>query len=706
MKPSKQIVGLVAIAIAMLMSVAVNAQVDGAQKRYIRIGNLQSHFSAYGSERAWNNSYYEGLIWPADYPFQDNAVIKRSWAAVRDFKDKNGAHWSHYGVYYTLAAEGIGLYPMELTQTSKFKAPDVYVDDNDLRAIFAGEVDGIDESQIADRVIMNVVNSSMGLTMTRKIYAFSQQYHDNYFIKEFTFTNTGNADWDADIELTDSLRGVRVGWGTRYSMGREANWTIGDGQSWGKHTWVTRRGENYSQHYQEAITPGNPIVDWLRAGFSWAGQGEKNTFDNIGGPDMTAKGRLTSPHHTGSVVLHVDRNAADNSDWIAQPVFLGWHAGDIYPGIGDQRVEDAPAMTDLYEMLSGTPYGSPGNGDTTRMDEEYTNGITDPFDPWKAHNDGGGTNVMMTYGPFDLAHGESITIVEAEGISGLSRDMSKIIGERWKEAYDTPGDNGPFAMPDGSETSDMNFYKNSWVYTGKDSIMLTFGRAKRNYDAAFNIPQPPSPPASFTVASGGNRIYTSWLPSQSESEADFGGYRLFRAIGKPDTTFEEIYACGFGTDNPELSYYYDDLSPVRGQSYYYYIVAFDDGSENNTDMNPRGSLHSNHFYTKTTEGAVLQRPPGTLEEIRVVPNPVNIQREDFLGERDKLMFYNIPAVCDIRIYTERGDLIKTLYHTSGSGDHSWNLKTDELQLVSSGIYIAHIELPDGRSAYRKFIVIR
>jgi len=51
-------------------------------------------------------------------------------------------------------------------------------------------------------------------------------------------------------------------------------------------------------------------------------------------------------------------------------------------------------------------------------------------------------------------------------------------------------------------------------------------------------------------------------------------------------------------------------------------------------------------------------------------------------------------------------LIKTLYHTSGSGDHSWNLKTDELQLVSSGIYIAHIELPDGRSAYRKFIVIR
>ena len=53
-----------------------NAQVASTKKSYIRIGSLQSHVSAYGSERAWNNSYYEGLIWPANYPFQDNAVIK------------------------------------------------------------------------------------------------------------------------------------------------------------------------------------------------------------------------------------------------------------------------------------------------------------------------------------------------------------------------------------------------------------------------------------------------------------------------------------------------------------------------------------------------------------------------------------------------------------------------------------------------------
>ncbi len=705
----KRIMHYLLISGAMLFYLSSYAQIDGSQKCYVRVGSLQSHFSAYGSERAWNNTYYEGLIWPADYPFQDNAVIKRSWAAVRDFKDKNGAHWSHYGVLYTLDAEGVGLFPMELKQSSKFKPPDVFVDGNDLKVIFAGEIDTIDANQIADRIITNVVNSSMGLTMTRKIYAFSQQYHDNYFIKEFTFTNTGNADWDPEIELTDTLRGVRIGWGTRYSMGREANWTIGDGQSWGKHTWVTRRGEDYALHYQEAITPEDPIVDWLRAGFSWAGQGENNAFDNIGGPDVTGSGRLTSPHHAGSVVIHVDRSAADNNDWIAQPVFLGWHAGDTYPSIGDQRVEDAPAMSDLYDMLSGNPYGGDQGkiGDITRMDEKHLTSITDPKDPWTVHNDGGGTNVMMTYGPFDLGPGESITIVEAEGINGLSRKMCELIGERWKKAYDTSGDNGPFDLPNGNETSDRNKFKNSWVYTGKDSIMLTFGRAKRNYDSGFNIPQPPLPPESFTVESGGNRIFTSWLASPSESDADFGGYRLYRAIGKPDTTFEEIFACGVGTNNPELSYSFDDMSPVRGQNYFYYLVAFDDGSENNTDLNPHGSLHSSHFYTKTTEAANLKRKAGTtFEQIRIVPNPFNIRHEAFIKQPDKLAFYDIPGVCTIRIYTERGDLVKTIEHNDGSGDEYWFLNTDKRQVLVSGIYIAHFELPDGRSTFRKFIVVR
>ena len=44
-------------------------------------------------------------------------------------------------------------------------------------------------------MVFNVVNTTMGVTLTRRIMAFSQQYHDNYYIKEYTFKNTGYVDY-------------------------------------------------------------------------------------------------------------------------------------------------------------------------------------------------------------------------------------------------------------------------------------------------------------------------------------------------------------------------------------------------------------------------------------------------------------------------------------------------------------------------------
>lgn len=702
---------IIFIAITSILAAAAFAQVSGAEKRYIRVGTLQSHFSAYGSERAWTGSYYEGLRWPAQYPYQDNSVIKRAWIACQDFTDDAGLDFSSYAVYFYLGDEGISLFPMEMKQSARFTPPSIYVDGDDLTSIFAADIDTIDANQIPDRIVTNVVNTSMGLTQTRTVLAFSQQYHDNYFIKIYTFTNTGNTDWDADIELNDTLRAVRMGWGTRYSMGREAAWAMGDGsQSYGKHSWVTKRGEDYAAHQNDAITVADPIQQWVRAGFSWLGQSKDVTWDNVGAPDLDEWGRLTSPHHTGSAVLHVDKAWDDSTDDASQPTFLGWHAGDTYPSVGYQRLEDIPGMAAVYSMLSGVPHGA-GKGGNERMDEVYLQSITHRLDPYTVHGDGGGTNVMITYGPFDIPPGESVVIIEAEGINGLSRPMCEEIGARWFQAYEDPADAGPFSLPDGSTTTDKDEYKNTWVATGKDSIMLTFSRALRNFDNSFNIPEPPLPPENFSVQSGGDRIILSWLASPSESEADFGGYRLFRAIGKADTIHTEIFACGTGTDNPTLVHEFEDTTPIRGQSYYYYVVAFNDGSNNQTEMNPKGELHSGRFYTQTTQAATLKRQAGNkLEDIRVVPNPFNIRRSgtalDYLDEEDKLMFLDIPGQCTIRIFTERGDLVKTMEHTDGSGDHEWRLNTDYRQTLVSGVYLAHFETPDGQSAFRKFLVIR
>jgi len=706
----------IVLMLVMLCGIVVSAwaQVQSTDRRYIRIGSLQNHVSAYGSERAWNNTYYEGLIWPAEYKLVDNAVIQRYWLACDGFTNEKGEFFDKYGFSVAEVNTGVALFPVKLKQTAKFVPPTVYVDGNDITSPYAGDVDEVDPSILPDRIVENVVNTSMGITMTRRIMAFSQQYHSNYLIRWYTYTNTGNTDYDDDIELNQEIKNFRVGMGIRYSVCREGSNSIGGGQTWGQWSWATKRGEDYAAHANEKITEAKPIVQWLRCGFEFAGQNSGNAFDNIGGPYVKSDGRLLAPQHAGVVILHVDKSAADANDDVNQPLVLGWHAGDTYPGVPDMSLGSVPSMINLYNFLAGNPYK--GLGGNERMDEKYM--ATKP-DPTTVHNDGGGTNVWVCYGPWDLKPGESINIIEAEGVAGLDHITCTDIGRRWKKAFLDPTDKGPFTLPNGTTTTDKDVYKNTWVFTGKDSIMMTFGRAKRNYDAGFKIPQPPLPPTYVYVTSAGDRIYISWQPSPSAEEPGFAGYKVFRATGKTDTTYDEIYS------GPPSQLSYDDTGAIRGQSYYYYVVACNDGSNNTSgDTNPTGPLMSSRFYSCTTEPAYLRRQAGGhLEDIRVVPNPYNIKARDlqYIGEPDKIMFMNIPGHCIIRIYSERGDLINTIHHENGSGDESWNSVTSSRQVVVSGIYIVQFEVtmdypdPDdasrilyrkGDTAFRKFVVIR
>lgn len=705
-----------------------SAQLLGTERRYVRVGPLQSFFSSFGRERAFNNTYYEGLIWPADYSYQDNAVINCIWFGCTDFVNRNGKRYEKYAFPMAIDENvGLALFPVEIRQIAKFKPPSVYVDGNDITAIYAGDIDEIDPELIADRKIINTVNTSMGLTMKREIYYFSQQYHNNYFLKVFTFTNTGNIDYDDEIELTAPLNNIRISTGVRYSVSREGAMMTSGTQQWGQQSWVSRRGETYAQHAGEALTEASGPVDWLRCNFAWAGQKKEITWDCIGAPDVTGDGRLAAPQHAGNVILHVDKSATDKSDDPAQPWLNGWHGADAqtFFSTGLMTDNDIPFMALLYDMTAGTALN--GLGGNERYDEKYIATYPDAF---TVHNDAGGTHIWVCYGPWTLEHGESITIVEAEGVAGLSRQMCEQIGRRWKKAYSDPADTGPFGLPDGSTTTSKDLYKDKWVFTGKDSILLTFSRAKRNYDSGFAIPQPPLPPAYVEVNSGGDMIAIAWGPSPSESAAGFGGYKVFRAVGRLDTTFQEIYSGGPGIYN------FADKQAIRGQAYYYYVVASSDGSENRDGLyNPAGPLLSSKFYGLASEPAYLRRQAGgNLEDIvdaagniikpgiRIVPNPYDIKSRklQYIGEDDKIMFLNIPGHCTIRIFTERGDLIETIHHENGTGDERWNSITSSRQVVVSGIYIVHFEVTQdyydpetrdllyrkGESAIRKLVVIR
>jgi hypothetical protein len=360
---------------------------------------------------------------------------------------------------------------------------------------------------------------------------------------------------------------------------------------------------------------------------------------------------------------------------------------------------DEDRMTEEYQgwMSSGHP--------TKTQAEEVGAGFADQT----AGVGGGGFSQAIAFGPYTMAPGDSIHIVMAEGIAGISREKNLSIGRNWYSVVkDKKTVNVTLAdgtMKSISSETDANNYKDAWVYTAEDSLIQTYRRAISLYKNGLSLGDetPPDPPSTFEVESQGNRIYLKWT-TNAETHPRFEGYKIYRALGAEDSTY---YLIGdLNKSDGNLAAEFSDFTAVRGQSYYYYIVSYDNGSTNT--ISPGYPLHSSPFYTRTNKAAFLRKPPADdMSEIRIVPNPYNIRNRNlqYSGEYNKIMFLNLPVECKIRIFTERGDLIYTINHY-GSGDNRWDLITSSRQIVVSGVYIATFETPDGKVAYQKFVIIR
>lgn len=105
-----------------------------------------------------------------------------------------------------------------------------------------------------------------------------------------------------------------------------------------------------------------------------------------------------------------------------------------------------------------------------------------------------------------------------------------------------------------------------------------------------------------------------------------------------------------------------------------------------------------------------------LDLIKVVPNPYVVTNEaepklsSFVtsgrGER-VIRFTHVPFKSTIRIYTVRGELIKTLYQDDMyNGDVKWNLRTEENLDVAFGVYIYVVETDGAGSKTGKFALIK
>lgn len=215
-------------------------------------------------------------------------------------------------------------------------------------------------------------------------------------------------------------------------------------------------------------------------------------------------------------------------------------------------------------------------------------------------------------------------------------------------------------------------------------------------DGGWGVPSLPPAPILFYQA-GNGQVQLEW-GANAETYDPFGGYNIYRA------TFEPSGWTLLNSENQGV-YSWTDESAQNGFPYYYVVTAYD--SETLVE-----STKSN--YKQTLEGTPLPVVPcwdvdnDWKNNVSVVPNPY---RGSAAWEQiyfDKIAFINLPAMCDVEIYTLAGDHVVTLEHRSTAGDSGtefWDLLSRNDQEVTTGLYVFRVVTEDD-FVISKFAIIR
>lgn len=660
------------------------------EAKWMNANALHNWYSSIGCEieEGLEKVQQYGLRYPAIYQYQDNQAAKGLWIGATNFTDERGNFFPHKVVHVGPRVTGSNVFfPVKFELYSKFERPEVYVD-GVLSFDRPIEVNGILDTLKADLYLYNKVNNQLGLTMERKQYQFSHPDHDNYLIYEYIFTNTGNVDGDNEIELpNNTLTDVYIFFQYRYSMTRQTRYIIGNQTGWGYNTVNDARGDGVKI---------DPPGENFRAQYAWHGRLPTFTlydnqfapiWDRLASPlqywdPIDSVGRIGAPQFAGVVTIHADKSPTDNSDDVLQPkttVYVG--SDDALNSRNDPF--NTTRMTSEYNLMS---YGhsNPRHADVVQPDGNFSVPTGDP-----SLGTSGGHSFGNGYGPYTLAPGQSIKIVMAEVVASISREKAFEIGGAYKRfVQNAPDSDGP----------KYNVaQKNDSVFQGRKKLFQSFQKAIDNYNSGFSVGQALKPPKTININSGGDRIELSWT-LYNEADPLINGFEVYRSAGRYDGKDSLIAVL------PSSARSYTDTSLIRGVSYYYYVLATGNVGGN--------TVRSSRYYTQAYDPAFLKRQAGTsMDQIRVVPNPFSLGSNSeslrFPNEPNKLAFFNIPGQCNIKIYTELGELIYSMEHRDGSGDAYWNCQTSSNQIVVSGIYIAVIEnIITGERSIVKFVVIR
>jgi hypothetical protein len=557
--------------------------------------------------------------------------------------------------------------------------------------------DELDPNLVADACLYIRWSMDVGITGEQTYYAYATYPFDMYNYVDFLMRNSGNVNRNestAELNgqvLHDLCFNYMVQPHVSYEGARQnlAVWEHNNDD------WVEYYGENYPD-FLGAGTPaqpaGNPAADSLRIFLVWDGNNNKNLgHDDTGDPDMNSghgeqspgMGRILSPQYFGMGILHADKSPDDETNDLSQPFATVWRPGD----------NRFSSCEEAYNYFFTARH----------LKSPQEMGFTEPNDPVNVAR----PNPYVGVGPYEMSFSSDVHFTYLFCVNGLNYDLCNSVGLSWWTRW-----------KGGEGISDAE--KNAMVATGRDSLFKYYSQATRRYFRnlengrdPFDAPEAPQPP-DLTVTAGEKSVILEWsdvapIPDYDTGVLDFAGYRVYRALGRNDTTFQKIWECG-GTSGVPVATKLVDTKVRRGVAYFYYVTAYDDGSQNWEE--PGRSLESGKYWNMMLKNMPVhpfmsREQVATLEDIKVVPNPYHDKSTKFNwpGELNKLLFINVPTECTIRIFTVTGDLVKIIQHTDGTTEETWNQVTDDNQLIYSGVYLFHVESEIG-NAVGKFVVVR
>lgn len=277
----------------------------------------------------------------------------------------------------------------------------------------------------------------------------------------------------------------------------------------------------------------------------------------------------------------------------------------------------------------------------------------------------------------------------------------------------------------------------------------------------FVLPEPPSIPYMKLVPSD-NKVEIYWDASAIESIdpisriKDFEGFRLYRSnagddldqnladnnylIGQWDSAGNDIgYNNGFDAiklaepvvfDGRSYDFKYTMDNLLNGWQYQFTVTAFDKGDKLLNLESLESSFAANEYRVFAGSNA---RPleKKSKNSIGVYPNPYRTTAawDGGTSRTNKIYFYNLPATCDIAIYTSSGDLVANLSHNADTyqgedakwfdvygkqgqmvfsgGEHAWDLLSNSKTTITAGVYLFTVkDKKTGNIEVGKFAVMK